>query len=630
MSANRSESRPFEAEVSQLLRLMIHSLYSNKEVFLRELISNASDAIDKLRFEALSNESLFEGDTALGIELALDKEARTITIADNGIGMSWDEVAQNIGTIARSGTREFAERLKSTDKPSDTNLIGQFGVGFYSAFIIAERVTLTTRRAGTPSDEAIRWESTGEGTYAMEAVSKEGRGTEIVLHLRPEEDEFLDSWRLKSLVRKYSDHISFPVRITDEEGEEETVNQASALWMRSKSEISTEEYESFYQHVSHDYGKPLSYIHSQVEGRFNYTLLLYVPGRRPFDLSAAFDGKRQGVKLFVRRVFITEDAEVLLPRYLRFVRGVVDSDDLPLNVSREMLQDNRVVTTMRQTAIKRVLSMIGDIAEDADKYATFWKEFGAILKEGVVEDNDQKNAIAPLLRFATTHSDAAEQNVSLPQYLERMKPGQDKIYFVTADTHAAAKSSPHLEVFRKKGIEVLLLSDRVDEWVVSHLGAYEGKSLQSVASADLDLDAIETEEGSREEEKKQLDELAQTFEPLVGRVKETLTGRVRDVRLSRRLTSSPACLVTDDGDMSTHMRRVLKAAGQDIGEGQPILELNPDHPIIKRLKFDTENPQLADWTHVLFDQARLSEGGQLEDPASFVQRLNGLMLEMLK
>lgn len=615
------ETRVFETEVSQILRLMIHSMYSNKEVFLRELISNASDAIDKLRFEALQNQDLYAGDTDLKIRVSFDEDARTLTIADNGIGMSRDEVTTNIGTIAHSGTREFLSRL-SGDQKADAQLIGQFGVGFYSAFIVADRVVLTTRRAG--SDEAVRWESNGEGEYTIEGAEKEGRGTEIVLHLREEEGEFLDPWRLKEVIRKYSDHIPFPVDVVDGEGETETVNQASALWLRSKSEITEEEYAEFYKHVSHDFEGPLSHVHAQIEGRLSYTMLLFVPARRPFELMSGMEGKGHGVKLYVKRVFITDDAELLMPRYLRFVRGVVDSDDLPLNVSRELLQDNRVIASMRSAGVKRVLGMLSDLSEDAEKYATFWKAFGPILKEGVVEDFERKGEIAKLLRFASTHSGTDEQNVSLADYVGRLKEGQEKIYYITADSYAAAKNSPHLEVFKKRGIEVLLLSDRVDDWVVAHLEEFEGKALQSVASGELDLGELEDEE-----EKARLEEVATEYQPVVARFKDVLGERISDVRVTHRLTDSPACLVTEEGDLSSHMRRVLAASGQDMGAGQPILEINPTHPLIVKIREEGDDAKFGDWAHVLFDQARLSDGTPLEDPAEYVQRLNSLMLGLL-
>ncbi|MFU8802332.1 MAG: molecular chaperone HtpG [Bradymonadaceae bacterium] len=618
------ETRAFEAEVSHVLRLMIHSMYSNKEVFLRELISNASDAIDKLRFEALSDESLYGGDTDLKIEVEIDKDERTITIRDNGIGMSREEVSENIGTIAKSGTKEFLSRLTG-DQQQDSQLIGQFGVGFYSAFIVAERVVLTTRRAG--SEEAVRWESTGEGEYTLEPVEKDSRGTEIVLHLREEEDEFLDRWRLESIIRKYSDHIPFPILLKDDEGaEEEPVNQASAIWTRARTDISEEEYKSFYKHVSHDFDDPLAWTHSQIEGRLRYTLLLYLPAHRPFDLMTSFEGKSHGIKLYVRRVFITDDAELFMPRYLRFVRGVVDSDDLPLNVSREMLQDNRMLGAMRRTAVKRTFGMLEDLLKDEEKYARFWTSFGSILKEGVVEDHERRSDIAPLLRFASTHGDDDTQNVSLGDYVTRMKEGQDTIYYITGDSYQAALNSPHLEVFRKKGVEVLLLWDRVDDWVMSHLDEFQGVSLKSVTAGDLDPGALGEEEP---EEAQRLEEIAGEFKALADKIKEVLGTRIKDVRLSRRLTDSPACLVTEEGDLSGHMRRVLKASGQDVGEGQPIFEINPDHPLIARLKDEVEGERIDDWTQVLFEQAWLAEGGRLEDPASFVRRLNSLMLALL-
>lgn len=620
----------FQAETKQLLQLMIHSLYSNKEIFLRELVSNASDACDKLKFESLNNDALYEGDGSLHIDVSFDKDARTVTIADNGIGMTRDEVIANIGTIARSGTKEFFGKL-SGDAQKDANLIGQFGVGFYSAFIVADRVTLTTRRAGETS--ATRWESEGAGEFSIEDVEKTGRGTEIVLHLKEGEDEFLDDWRLKSIIKKYSDHITLPIRMKKgnsygENGEVivsdelETVNKANALWTRSKNDITEDEYKQFYKHVSHDWEEPLAWSHARVEGRQEYTELLYIPKRAPFDLYER--ERRHGVKLFVKRVFILEDAEKLLPQYLRFIRGVIDSNDLPLNVSREILQHSKDIEQIKAGCVKKVLGLLEDIAENRqDDYASFWKEFGKVVKEGVGEDHANKERIAGLCRFATTATDLEAQTVSLKDYLGRMKEGQDKIYYVTADSFGAAKNSPHLEIFRKKGIEVLLLSDRVDEWFVSSLNEFEGKELASVAKGGLDLGALEDEAEKKEQEAK-----ADAFKELVEKVQATLGERVKEVRITHRLTDSPACLVADEHAMSGNMERLLKSIGQNVGGSKPILEINPDHVLVSKLKAEAAGERFEDWAHILFDQALLAEGGTLEDPAGFVKRLNGLMLAM--
>ncbi|MGQ5521992.1 molecular chaperone HtpG [Chitinimonas sp. PSY-7] len=620
----------FQAETKQLLQLMIHSLYSNKEIFLRELVSNASDACDKLKFEALNNDALYENDGSLHIDVAFDKEARTVTISDNGVGMTRDEVIANIGTIARSGTKEFFGKL-SGDAQKDANLIGQFGVGFYSAFIVADRVSLTTRRAGDST--AIRWESEGAGDFTLEDVAKESRGTEIVLHLKEGEDEFLDDWRLKSIIKKYSDHITLPIRMKKgnsygENGEiivsdeQETVNKANALWARSKNDITEEEYKAFYKHVSHDWEEPLAWSHARVEGRQEYTELLYVPKRAPFDL---YDRERRhGVKLFVRRVFIMEDAEKLLPQYLRFIRGVIDSNDLPLNVSREILQHSKDIDAIKAGCVKKVLGLLEDIAENRkDDYVVFWKEFGKVLKEGVGEDFANKERIAGLLRFASTQADTEAQTVSLADYVARMKEGQDKIYYVTADSFAAAKNSPHLEIFRKKGIEVLLLSDRVDEWFASSLTEFGGKQLASVAKGGLDLGALEDETEKKEQEAK-----ADAFKDLIAKVQETLGDKVKEVRITHRLTDSPACLVADEHGMSGNMERLLKSVGQNVAGTKPILEINPDHVLVGKLKAELAGERFSDWSHILFDQALLAEGGTLEDPAGFVKRLNGLMLAM--
>ena len=607
------ETLGFQAEVKQLLKLMIHSLYSNKEIFLRELISNASDAADKLRFEALADNSLYESDPGLMIRVAVDKDKRTITIADNGIGMSRDEVIANIGTIARSGTREFLDRLTG-DQKKDANLIGQFGVGFYSSFIVADKVTLTTRRAGLPADAGIRWESDGGGEYSIEAVTRAERGTEIVLHLREGEDDLLDPWRIKSIVRKYSDHISLPIHLA---GEDAPINQASALWARPKAEVTEEQYKEFYTHVAHDPEPPLAWTHGRVEGRQEYTLLLYIPARAPFDLWDRH--QRRGVKLYVRRVFIMEDAEHLMPGYLRFVRGVIDSNDLPLNVSREILQESKDVESIRAGATRRILALLEDLAENQkDKYATFWKEFGRVIKEGVGEDHSNREKVARLLRFASTSADTPDEAVSFADYVGRMKPGQDKIYYATAESFAAARSSPHLEVFRKKGIEVLLMHDRVDEWLLGNLPEFDGKQLASVARGGLDL--------GDETEKKEAEEKGKEFSELTARIKAALGARVKEVRVTMRLTESPACLVADEHDIGGNLARILKAAGQKAPESAPILEINPSHPIVLRLKH--EEKRFDDWAALLFEQAVLAEGGELDDPAGFVKRLNGLLLEL--
>lgn len=622
----------FQAEVKQLLRLMIHSLYSNKEIFLRELISNASDAIDKLRFEGLTDSNLYESDSDLKISVSHDVAARTITIADNGIGMTRQEVIDHIGTIARSGTREFFNSLTG-DQAKDANLIGQFGVGFYSSFIVAAKVTLITRRAGLPSDQGIRWESDGEGEYTLEAVDRPQRGTEITLHLREGEDDLLDGWRLRSLIRKYSDHITMPIVMKKEEWSEEknanvvtdeieTVNQASALWTRSRSDITADQYEEFYKHVSHDYQPPLAYVHNRVEGRQEYIQLLYIPSHAPFDL---FDREhRHGLKLYVKRVFIMDDADKLLPNYLRFVRGVIDSNNLPLNVSREILQESKDIDAIRAGAVKKILGLLEDLAKsteesDKEKYRTFWKEFGQVIKEGVGEDFANRERIAGLLRFVTTLSGGDEQTVSLGEYVARMKDGQEKIYYVTADSLKMTRSSPHLEVFNKKGIEVLLLSDRVDEWLVAHLTEFEGKPLQSVAKGSLDLGKLEDEAEKQAQEKE-----AGEYKELTEKVRNVLGEQVKDVRITLRLTESPACLVADSHDMGGNLERLLKSAGQKVGHSKPILEINPHHPVVQQLKY--EEARFADWCHILFDQASLAEGGQLDDPAGFVKRLNQILL----
>ena len=630
----QAEKLNFQAEVKQLLHLMIHSLYSNREIFLRELISNASDACDKLRFEALDKAELFEGDSDLKIRIGFDAEARTITVSDNGIGMARDEVIANLGTIAKSGTREFFGQLTG-DQKKDAHLIGQFGVGFYSSFIVADKVTVRTRRAGLRAEDGVQWESTisGDtaGEYAIEPIEKADRGTEITLHLREDQDDLLNGWRLRELVRKYSDHIVQPIVMKKEEwneekkaqvatDEDETVNQASALWARPRNEITDDEYKAFYKHVGHDFGEPLAWTHARVEGRHEYTQLLYIPSAAPFDMWDRH--ARHGIKLYVQRVFIMDDAEKLMPAYLRFVRGVVDSADLPLNVSREILQESKDIDTIRAGCTKRILGMLEDMAKnDPEKYATFWEAFGQVLKEGVGEDFANKDKIAGLLRFASTHADTPDATVSLADYIGRMKDGQEKIYFVTAETFNAAKNSPHLEIFRKKGIEVLLLSDRVDEWVIGNLTEFDGKPLQSVAKGGLDLGGLEDEK-----DKEQAEKLADEYKELVDKMKASLDKRVKDVRVTWRLTDSPACLVADEADMGMNLARILKAAGQEAPASKPILEINPSHPAVKRL--EKSDARFDDWAAVLFDQALLAEGGTLDDPATFVKRINELMLAM--
>ena len=634
MSTATKETLGFQAEVKQLLDLMIHSLYSNKEIFLRELVSNASDACDKLRFEALTNKDLFENDADLKIRVSFDKAARAITIADNGIGMSREEVIANIGTIARSGTREFFKNL-SGEQAKDANLIGQFGVGFYSSFIIADKVTLTTRRAGLPADAGVRWESDGGGEFTLEAVEQAGRGTEVTLHLREGEDEMLSGMQLRSVIRKYSDHIVLPIAMKKEiwdkdkseyqvTDEDETVNQANALWARAKSDITQEQYDEFYKHVAHDMEAPLCHAHARVEGNKEYTQLLYIPAKAPFDL---WDREhRRGIKLYVRRVFIMDDAEQLMPNYLRFVRGVIDSADLPLNVSREILQQSKDIDAIRSGSVRRVLGMLEDLAENhQDKFATFWQEFGRVFKEGIGEDFANRERIAKLLRFASTLTDSEAQEVTFADYISRMKEGQDKIYYITADTFAAAKNSPHLEVFRKKGIEVLLLAERIDEWMVGSLHEFEGKSLQSVAKGELDLGKLADEAEKKEQEKE-----SGEHKDFVEKIQKALGERVKEVRVTLRLTDSPACLVADQHELGANLERLLKAAGQKVPSTKPILEINPRHPLVQRLKYETDEQRFGDWSHVLFDQALLSEGGQLEDPATFVKRLNQLLLVLGK
>ncbi len=623
------ETLGFQAEVKQLLHLMVHSLYGNKEIFLRELVSNASDACDKLRFEAMADPALFENEHDLTIRVGYDADARTITISDNGIGMSRQEVIDHIGTIAKSGTREFFEQL-AADRAKDASLIGQFGVGFYSAFIVADRVTLVTRRAGLGSGLGVRWESAGEGEYSVETVEKASRGTDVVLHLRPGEDELLSGARLRAILRKYSDHITVPILMKKESwdaaakkqvvtGEDEQVNQASALWARSKSDITAEQYDEFYKHVAHDFEPPLAHVHAKVEGRLDYTLLFFIPQRAPFDL---WDRERRhGIKLYVRRVFIMDDAEDLMPPYLRFVRGIIDSNDLPLNVSREILQQSRDVQQIKSTATRRVLSLLEDLAAgQPEKYATFWTTFGRVLKEGLVDDTGNRDRLARLLRFASTKDDTEAQTVTLADYVARMKEGQEAIYYITADGFAAARNSPHLEIFRKLGVEVLLMYDRIDEWVSSSLTEFDGKPLHSVAKGDLDLGRLKGEEATPD--------AAEDARPLVDRIQAALQDRASAVRTTGRLTDSPACLVSGEHDLGTNLERILKAAGQPVPGTKPILEINLAHPMVKRLKSESDERRFADWSHLLFDQATLAEGGQLEDPAGFVKRLNELMMTL--
>jgi molecular chaperone HtpG len=618
------ETLGFQAEVKQLLDLMIHSLYSNKEIFLRELISNASDAIDRLRFDALSDSTLYEHDTDFRIHVAYDKEARTITVIDNGIGMSRVEVVEHLGTIAKSGTREFFQSLTG-DQQRDANLIGQFGVGFYSSFVVADKVTVLTRRAGLPENEGVRWESSGQGEYTLETIEKASRGTEVILHLREEEDDLLTGYRLRSIIRKYSDHITLPIVMKTEEKDKdelEVVNKASALWTRSRSEISEQEYNEFYKHISHDFSDPLVYVHSRMEGTQEYTLLLFIPSQAPFDLYTR--DVHHGVKLYVRRVFIMDDAEKLMPRYLRFVRGVIDSNDLPLNVSRELLQQNRMIEAIRANSTKKVLSLLADLASnEPEKYATFWREFGRVLKEGVLEDQANRENLAKLLRFSTSLTSDETQTVSLEEYVGRMKEGQEKIYYIVADSHASAKDSPLLEIFKKKGIEVLLLSDPVDHLMAPELREFQGKQLQSVSKGEVDLSKLEDEQ-EKEEQQKSADEA----KDLVERLKKVLGDEVKDVRTSNRLTSSPACLVVDEYGIDPSLKRLLLNAGQQVPTDKPILEINPMHPVVVRIKNETNEQLFSDWAHVLFDQSVLSSGEQLNNPVSFVNRLNSLLTQL--
>jgi len=628
MSAEATkEDLQFQTEVSQLLQLMIHSLYSNKEIFLRELISNASDACDKLRFQALSDDSLNEGDSALKIQIDFDQEAKTVTIRDNGVGMSRDEVIDNIGTIAKSGTAEFLKNLTG-DEAKDSQLIGQFGVGFYSSFIVADKVTLRTRKAGAAVDSGVEWISEGKDHYSLEAIEKEQKGTEVILHLRDDASEFLNSWQLRSLITKYSDHVPWPIEMIkeDEEGKKteewEQVNKASALWRLPKKDVSEDEYKEFYNLVSHDFQEPLTWTHNRVEGKLEYYSLLYIPSKAPFDLWDR--DQMHGVKLYVQRVFIMDDAEHLMPRYLRFIRGVIDSNDLPLNVSREILQSNKVIDSIRSGSVKKVLGLLETMAKnEPEQYQKFWAEFGKVLKEGPGEDFANREQIAKLLRFSSTHENSEDQVVSLEDYISRMQENQKKIYFITADNYSAASNSPNLEVFRKKGIEVLLLTDRVDEWLVSNLHEFDGKSLQSVAKGQLDLDEFETEE-----EKKEHEQLEKDSQDLIEKIKKALEEQVEDVRVSHRLTQSPASIVLNDHDMALYMQNLMKQAGQEIPGSKPILEINPGHPVVQKLNGEGSDDKIRDWSEILLDQAILAEGGQLEDPARFVSRLNGLMMEL--
>jgi len=627
----------FQTEAKQLLQLMIHSLYSNKEIFLRELISNASDAADKLRFEALKNDALYEGDSELAVKIEFDSEANTITISDNGIGMSRDEVIANLGTIAKSGTAEFLKNMTGDEK-KDSQLIGQFGVGFYSAFIVADSVNVYTRRAGAAANEGVHWESSGDAEFQLETLEKSDRGTKIVLHLREEASEFADNWRLRSIVKKYSDHIAIPVKMlkpeqpaSEGEGEEkkeptapefEAVNEAKALWTRARSEVSDEEYKEFYKAVSHDFEDPLKWSHNKVEGKLEYTSLLYIPSRAPFDLWNRENAR--GLKLYVQRTFIMDDAEQFLPVYLRFIKGVVDSNDLPLNVSREILQQDNTTESMRNALTKRVLDMLEKMAKNApEEYAAFWSEFGNVLKEGVAEDFTNREKIAKLLRFSSTHDDKPEHGQSFEDYVSRMKDGQDKIYYVAAENFATAKNSPYLEVFRKKGIEVLLLHDRIDDWFMSHMMEFDGKQLQDVAKGELNLGELDNEE-----DKKQQEALTESNKDLVERVQKILAEQVAEVRVTNRLTESPACLVVGEQDMGAQMRRIMEAAGQELPDSKPIMELNPEHPLVKKLDAESDEDRFADLSTVLFDQAQLAAGDSLEDPASFVSRLNKLLLEL--
>ncbi|HAS8284277.1 molecular chaperone HtpG [Vibrio vulnificus] len=626
--ANNKETRGFQSEVKQLLHLMIHSLYSNKEIFLRELISNASDAADKLRFQALSNPALYENDTELGVKLSFNEEHNTLTISDNGIGMSREEVISHLGTIAKSGTAEFFSKL-SQEQSKDSQLIGQFGVGFYSAFIVADAVTVRTRAAGLNADQAVLWHSAGEGEYTVEDITKESRGTDIILHMREDGKEFLNEWRLRDVIGKYSDHIGIPVsiqtRVRDEEGKEteevkwEQINKAQALWTRNKSDISDEEYQEFYKHVSHDFADPLLWSHNRVEGKNDYTSLLYIPSKAPWDMMNR--DHKSGLKLYVQRVFIMDDAEQFMPSYLRFVRGLIDSNDLPLNVSREILQDNKVTQSLRGACTKRVLTMLERLAKnDTDKYQTFWKEFGLVMKEGPAEDYANREKVASLLRFASTEVDSAEQTVSLESYVERMKEGQDKIYYLTADSYAAAKNSPHLEQFKAKGLEVILMFDRIDEWLMNYLTEFDGKQFQSITKAGLDLSQFEDEQ-----EKEKQKETEQEFQSVVERTKSYLGDRVKEVRTTFKLANTPAVVVTDDFEMGTQMAKLLAAAGQAVPEVKYIFEINPNHTLVKQMADEADEEAFGRWVEVLLGQAMLAERGSMEDPSQFLTAINSLL-----
>lgn len=622
---SHKETLGFATETKQLLHLMINALYSNKEIFLRELISNASDACDKLRFEALSDDALYENNGDLKIQIECDKENKTVTIRDNGIGMNRQEVIDNIGTIAKSGTKQFFESLTG-DQAKDSNLIGQFGVGFYASFIVADSVTLNTRRAGLGVEHGVRWTSAGEGEYSLETIKKEDRGTEIILHLKEGNEEFLEDFRLRNIVQRYSDHINLDIEMpsTEEEkkGELEKINQASAIWKRPKNEISESEYNEFYKHVSHDFEDPIAHVHTHVEGNQSYTSLFYIPARAPFDL---FDRERRhGIKLYVKRVFIMDDADQLIPDYLRFVRGLVDSEDLPLNISREILQKNQLIDKMRSASVKKILSLLENIAKnDKEKYTTIWKQFGQVIKEGPGEDFANKDKIVSLLRFSSTHDDKDTQSVSISEYIERMQESQEKIYYITAETFSAAKNSPHLEVFRKKGIEVLLLNDRVDEWMMSHLTEFEGKSFCSVTKGDLDLGSLEDQS-----EKEQHEKAAESAKDIVEKLKKVLEKQAKDVRITHRLTNSPACLVVEEDEMAANLQRMLKSAGHEVPHNLPILEINPSHLLVEQLRTEDNDENFENWANLLFEQALLAEGGQLEDPAAFVSRLNKLLVDL--